>query len=213
MRKIWIIAIASALMLPAIALAKNRLPRECRQEIVKLCGLTFDRGKIRNCLRKKSEQLSDGCQSELMKRIVARGSKTNAARHKQTKAQGGVEYSYGSAAKQKLDYFPAKGSPKAPLVVFIHGGGWSIGDKRERFTKNSKAKFYNGMGYAFASLNYRLVPETQPDGQAADIADALAYLRKNSTDLGFDPDAIVLMGHSAGAHLAALVSTDGQLSG
>ena len=210
MRKIWIVTIAASLMLPAIVSAKNRLPRECRREVAQLCGMTLDRNVIRKCLRDKSSQLSDGCQSKIMKRLVERSAKTSAQGAQQTARQGGREVSYGAHAKQRLDYFPASGNAKAPLVVFIHGGGWSIGDKRERFTKSSKAKFYNDLGYSFASINYRLVPVTQPDGQAADVAKALAYLRNNSGDLGFDPDAIVLMGHSAGAHLAALVSSDGR---
>ncbi|MEE9433651.1 MAG: alpha/beta hydrolase [Sphingorhabdus sp.] len=206
MRKLWLVPLTIALTLPVFLAAQNRLPRECRQEIRQLCDLTGDRQAIRQCLRKKSSQLSENCQGELMKRFAARRGKTNTALGEPAVSHSGSEYSYGDAAKQNLDFYPAKDNPKAPLVVFIHGGGWSMGDKQRG--NRGKDEYYNGMGYAYASLNYRLVPETQPDGQTADIAKALAYLRENSANLGFDPDAIVLMGHSAGAHLAALVSTD-----
>lgn len=124
----------------------------------------------------------------------------------ETPAPGSTSYRYGSAEKQALDFYPAPSGGNPALIVFIHGGGWSIGDKAMG-TKN-KASHYNAMGHAFASLNYRLVPETDPAGQAADIALALATLRAKSHTLGFDPDHIILTGHSAGAHLAALVSTD-----
>ena len=110
MRKIWIIAVVAALMLPALVFAKTRLPRECRQEIVQLCGLTSDRGKIRKCLRKKSDRsYLHGCRSELMKRMAARNSKPDAARNKQMKAQGGSEYSYGVGSQAKARLLPGKG--------------------------------------------------------------------------------------------------------
>jgi acetyl esterase/lipase len=60
-------------------------------------------------------------------------------------------------------------------------------------------------GWAFASTNYRLVPQVRVEDQAADVAAAIAFLRRHP---GIDADRIVLMGHSAGAHLAALVATD-----
>ena len=65
-----------------------------------------------------------------------------------------------------------------------------------------------GKGWAFASANYRLVPQATVEQQAADVASAIAWLRANAAKEGLDPDRIVLMGHSAGAHLVALVGTD-----
>lgn len=173
-----------------------QLERSCRAEIVRLCGMTRDRDAIRSCLRQKYQSLSKPCVKNLM----------DTRRERETGAVGAMQYQYGAAEKQMLDYYPAPKGGRPALIVFIHGGGWSIGDKRSG-TKN-KASHYNGLGYAFASLNYRLVPETDPAGQATDVAKALAYLRARADSLGFDPDRIILSGHSAGAHLAALVSTD-----
>jgi arylformamidase len=120
----------------------------------------------------------------------------------------GAQYSYGNASLQNLDYFtPA--SPNAPLLVFVHGGGWKRGDK-DNATGREKATHYRKAGYAFASINYRLVPDATVEQQAADVASAIAYLRRNAAKLGFDPQRIVIMGHSAGAHLVALVGTDPQ---
>lgn len=180
----------------------ERLSRECRKEVVELCGMTRDRAAIGNCLREKKEQLSDKCTSEIKQRIAERGG----GEQLRKSAPGANEFSYGSDARQKLDYWAASGNPNAPLLVFVHGGGWSKGDKATG--TGTKPIFYNEIGHAFASLNYRLVPEATVEQQAADIASALAYLRSNAERLGFDANRITLMGHSAGAHLVALVSSD-----
>ena len=124
----------------------------------------------------------------------------------QQSAPGGRSMAYGSAALQTLDFWPGA-TAKAPLILFVHGGGWKRGSK-DNATGAAKVSHYNGLGYAFASINYRLVPDATVEQQAQDVADALAYLREQAPALGVDPNRIVLMGHSAGAHLVALVGTD-----
>ena len=119
-----------------------------------------------------------------------------------------VEMSYGRDPLQKLDYWrpTAAGSP---LVVFVHGGGWKRGDKNNA-TGPEKPGHYLAQGYGFASINYRLVPAVTVEQQAQDVASALAFLIRQAESLGFDATRVVLMGHSAGAHLSALVGTDMQ---
>jgi arylformamidase len=182
------------------ASAQDRLDRSCRREIVQLCG--FDRSAMKSCLREKAKQLSPDCQLSLLKRIEKRA-------EAKAPSFGGTEMAYGKHAKQRLDFWAPLLSPsktRPPLVIFVHGGGWSIGDKKSG--TGEKAAHFTKLGYAFASLNYRLVPETDPGGQATDIANAIAYLRAQSGALGFDPNRIILTGHSAGAHLVALISSD-----
>ncbi|MEE4453265.1 alpha/beta hydrolase [Novosphingobium resinovorum] len=115
--------------------------------------------------------------------------------------------SYGSDAAQQLDFWRATGKTPAPLVLFVHGGGWKRGDK-DSATGRYKVEHYTGEGYAFASVNYRLVPAATVEQQAQDVADALAALLKRADALGIARGKVVLMGHSAGAHLVALVGTD-----
>jgi acetyl esterase/lipase len=117
---------------------------------------------------------------------------------------GTTEYAFGSDARQRLDFTPAE-QRRAPLIIFLHGGGWRFGDKRMAV---HMATHFHGQGYAFASVNYRLVPDANPAQQAEDVASAIAYLVANAERLGIDPHRIILSGHSAGAHLAALVGTD-----
>lgn len=114
---------------------------------------------------------------------------------------------YGADALQSLDYWHADRKGPAPLVVFVHGGGWKRGDK-DNATGPYKVAHYTGEGYAFASLDYRLVPDATVEQQAQDIADGLAALIKRADALGIARGKVVLMGHSAGAQLVALVGTD-----
>lgn len=112
---------------------------------------------------------------------------------------------YGSdSPAQVLDIYEPAAMP-APLVIFVHGGGWTRGDK------NAGARVANVLaqeGYVVASVDYRLVPEgTMADG-ASDVTRAAAYLLAHSAEFGIDPAGFALLGHSAGGHLVALAATD-----
>jgi arylformamidase len=126
-------------------------------------------------------------------------------RQSTTAAPGGEELSYGTDPLQKLDYWKPT-TPGSPLVIYVHGGGWKRGDKG--MAVGEKGAHFLQQGYAFASVNYRLVPANTVEQQAQDVADAIAYLIKHAEKLGFDSKRVALMGHSAGAHLVALVGTD-----
>lgn len=108
--------------------------------------------------------------------------------------------------RQRLDlYAPASGSNR-PVVVWIHGGGWRRGDKG---SVGEKPRALTEAGYLLASVNYRLVPEVTFREQADDLALAITWLADHAAEFGGDGRRLFLMGHSAGAHLAALVATDG----
>ena len=125
-------------------------------------------------------------------------------------APGKQTMAYGSDPLQQLDFYPAQtGDKRAPLVVFVHGGGWKRGSK-DNADGSWKAPHYTAAGYAYASINYRLVPANTVEDEASDVAASLRYLIDNAARLGFDPSRIIIMGHSAGAHLVALVGTDEQ---
>jgi arylformamidase len=94
----------------------------------------------------------------------------------------------------------------APLVVFVVGGGWAKDGKRGG--EGGQPQAFVANGYAYASVNYRLYPQASPEQQAADIARSVAFLCANASRYGYDGERIALMGHSAGAHLAARVALD-----
>ena len=139
----------------------------------------------------------------LRARLVDRGGAPTAP-----PAPGKQAFAYGQDPLQALDYWPAQGARRpAPLIVFVHGGGWKRGSK-DNAGGNWKAPHYTAEGYAYAAINYRLVPGATVEDEAADVAASLRYLIDHAAALGIDPKRIVLMGHSAGAHLVALVGTD-----
>jgi len=130
----------------------------------------------------------------------------------------GQTIAYGRDPMQTLDFWapdpavPVAGAAaaaggRAPLVVFVHGGAWSKGTK-DNGTGRWKIAHWRSAGYAFATIDYRLVPAARVEDQVADVAAALRALRDRADALGVDPARVVLMGHSAGAHLVALVGTD-----
>lgn len=117
---------------------------------------------------------------------------------------------YGADPLQALDFTRAQGvRGPAPLVVFVHGGGWARGSK-DNATGRALGPHLNSLGYNFATINYRLVPDAKVEDQARDVAAAVRALIERADTLGIDRGRIVLAGHSAGAHLVALVGTDPQ---
>lgn len=209
-----LIAAASVAVLASPILAQqhrgeDRLPAACRQEIVRLCGM--NRGQIPACLREKQAELSEGCRTQLRQRIEARGAGAGARGAAPASAPASAPapqtLAYGSDPLQGLDlWVPQKGKP-APLVLFVHGGGWSRGSKSTAVGRALPGHML-AQGYALAAIDYRLVPAATVEQQAADVAAALAYLLGRADALGIDRSRVVLTGHSAGAHLVALVGTD-----
>jgi len=116
---------------------------------------------------------------------------------------------YGQDPEQVLDFWRARDGKSAPLIIFVHGGGWQHGSK-DNATGTWKPTHYLAAGYNFASINYRLVPRARVEDQAHDVALAVKALLDRAKSLGINPAQVVLMGHSAGAHLVALVGTDPQ---
>jgi acetyl esterase/lipase len=126
-------------------------------------------------------------------------------------------------AENRLDLYWPRGQHRTsnnrlrPLVVWVHGGGWRKGDKRIGVHK--KAALFTRRGYVFASVNYRLASAPfDPDApdpnrvnfpvQPKDVGAAIGWLQRHVTTVGGDSRHVVIVGHSAGAHLASLVAVD-----
>ncbi|NLR72456.1 alpha/beta hydrolase [Novosphingobium sp. ERN07] len=145
----------------------------------------------------------------LRERIAKRMEQRAQGEGQQRRAPGAQTLSYGSDPAQVLDLWVPKGAKNAPLVLYVHGGGWKRGSK-DTAMGNALPGHLVGQGYAFASINYRLVPEATVEQQASDVAQALAFVLARTEKLGIDRSKVVITGHSAGAHLVALVGTDEQ---
>ena len=116
-----------------------------------------------------------------------------------------IPYAEPAHERQVLDVYRPERAGQAPVVVWIHGGGWQTGDKREVALK---PKLFTEQGLVFVSLNYRLLPSVEMDAIVGDVARAVGWVHTQIGDHGGDPNRLLVMGHSAGAQLAALICTD-----
>ena len=118
------------------------------------------------------------------------------------------EIPYGPDPAQRFDVYvstrPSPTTRPAPVILFVHGGGWSRGDKTNRQVVEPKVAHWVDQGYVVISANYRMLP-TPVTQQAGDVAAAIAFAQSQAELWGADPKRFVLVGHSAGAHLVALV--------
>lgn len=115
---------------------------------------------------------------------------------------------YGPDPKQQLDVYLPQTTANAPVIVLVHGGGWRFGDKANDPVWRNKAAHWTTLGAIVVSVNYRLLPEANPMEQAQDVARALAYVQDHAVEWGGSAQRVALVGHSAGAHLVALISAD-----
>ena len=119
---------------------------------------------------------------------------------------------YGSHNLEKLDVYlpkPAATTPAAPIILMVHGGGWCVGDKAAGGVVANKVARWGAKGFVFISINYPMVSDGRNAlAQAGEVAKATAYVQANAQKWGGDPAKVILMGHSAGAHLVSLVNAD-----
>jgi acetyl esterase/lipase len=128
---------------------------------------------------------------------------TAAARAQDVKRD--IPYAEAAHERQVLDVYTPKGAKSLPVVFWIHGGGWQTGDKKD---VQLKPQAFNDKGFVFVSTNYRLLPAVDMGTIVRDVAKALRWVHDHIAEHGGDPNRLLVMGHSAGAQLAALVCTD-----
>lgn len=121
------------------------------------------------------------------------------------KIHRGLPYAEPMNERQTLDVYSPPEGKNHPVVLWIHGGGWRRGDKS---SVQKKPQAFVDRGYVFVSTNYRFVPNVTVKEMMGDIAKAVRWVHEHAREYGGDPNSIFVMGHSAGAHLAALVCTD-----
>ncbi|KIA75879.1 hypothetical protein HK57_00321 [Aspergillus ustus] len=127
---------------------------------------------------------------------------------------GGTDISYGSNDSRVLRFWKPSSKPSSgstnkapPIILFVHGGSWRIGTYLDSIG-SAKVPHLTSLGYAFATVNYTLFPAVSVAEQVQEVANAVGHLVKNSTTLEIDPERVILMGHSSGAHVASLLGTD-----
>ncbi len=116
-----------------------------------------------------------------------------------------VDYWGDGDRQHRLDIVrPRRGVVRAPVLIYIHGGAWIIGDKREQGKPMMNELVHRG--WVCATINYRLSPKATWPDQIIDCKRAIAWVRHHIADYGGDPSFIALSGGSAGGHLAALAA-------
>lgn len=116
------------------------------------------------------------------------------------------DQAYGPDARQRMDvYLPLK-PQGAPVVFLVHGGAWRTGDKATAVVVQKKVERWVPEGAVLVSINYRLLPEAGPLQQVGDVAQALAHAQRQARAWGADARRFVVIGHSAGGHLVALLA-------
>lgn len=211
------------------------LLQACRADYQRLCGTVKPGGgAILACFQEHGDALSASCKAAAIKqRQEASSGKAgttlpltsgdaatltlpNGANSLPAGSKVLQNVAYGDDPAQRMDvYLPPVIEPKrafaAPILFMVHGGAWAFGDKSMANVVTNKAGYWLPKGYVFISINNRLIPKADPWQQAQDVALALAKVQAEAASWNADPTHVVLMGHSAGAHLVALVASDPSL--
>jgi len=190
-------------------------------------GLSFElrAGPLRDRLLARAQSgdgASNGDQSEAFGRGMSCAEWAKRVDRLALRAQGRnagprpdrADLAYGPAPRERLDVFlpatPVRGG--APILLMVHGGGWCVGDKAMAGVTEAKVARWVPRGFVFVSVNYPMVNQgADALAQAGEIAKAVAFVQAHARAWGGDPRKVVLMGHSAGAHLVSLVNADAEL--
>ncbi len=116
-----------------------------------------------------------------------------------------IPYADPAQERQVLDIYAPKNAKNLPVVFWIHGGGWQTGDKT---SVQIKPQAFVDKGFVFVATNYRLLPNVEIETIFRDIAKSIHWVHDHIAEYGGDPNRLLVMGHSAGAQLAALISID-----
>jgi len=119
---------------------------------------------------------------------------------------------YGDGARETFDVYAPPNAHGVPVIFMAHGGGWRRGDKAARGVVQDKVAHWVPRGVIVVSVDYPMLPDAPPLQQARAVALALAAAQRDATQWGGDARKFVLMGHSAGAHLIALISAEPDLA-
>ncbi len=115
-----------------------------------------------------------------------------------------ISYSTEADGIRKIDVFLPKGNPNGCCIFFVHGGGWSGGDKE---SWHAVMKHFCRLGFLCTSAEYHLAPDWHYPKHVEDVRLAMSFVKSKACDWGFDPNKIAVLGSSAGGHLAAMLAT------
>ena len=116
---------------------------------------------------------------------------------------------YGKDADQTLDVYIPADVKDAPVIFMVHGGAWrNWGDKADKIEVENKIDHWVTQGFIFISTNFRALPKVGPVIQAKDVEAAILFSQQKVREWGGAPEKFILMGHSSGAHVVSLISSN-----
>lgn len=208
-RLLWAAVLAASLPCAAAAQdapasSRRAVMQACRGDYLNFCrGVTPGGGAIARCLQEHAAELSPACRAAA---VAARAAQSPPAGQAARPVLRDIPY--GGDIRQRMDVHLPPRPGNAPIILMVHGGAWAIGSRSAPGVVDNKARYWLRRGGIFISIGYRLLPDADPLAQAADVAAALAAVQRQARGWGGDPSRIALMGHSAGAHLVALLAAD-----
>jgi acetyl esterase/lipase len=188
----------------APAAGRRAVMQTCRGDYLNFCrGVPLGGGNVARCLREHAAELSPECRAAAG---AARAAQSPPAGQAAARVLRNIPY--GEDPRQRLDLHLPPRPENAPVILMVHGGAWMGGSRSAAGVVANKAAHWLPRGVIFVSIGYRLLPDADPQAQAADVAAALAAVQRQARGWGGDPARVVLMGHSSGAHLIALLAAD-----
>lgn len=116
------------------------------------------------------------------------------------------DIAYGTHPRQKMDVYLPKDSKNAPIIVMLHGGGWASGDKSDPLIYINKVNRWGSKGFIVVSVGTRLMPDADVYGQVQDLTQAVVSTQKRAAEWGGNAEKLILMGHSTGGTMAAVLA-------
>lgn len=116
------------------------------------------------------------------------------------------EIAYGAHPRQKMDIYIPKDAKNAPMIVMIHGGGWTTGNKSSPLIYINKVNRWGSKGFIVVSVGTRLMPDADVYAQVQDLTQAVVTAQKRAAEWGGDAEKLILMGHSTGGTMAAVLA-------
>ncbi len=120
-------------------------------------------------------------------------------------------FAYGTHAQHRLDIYAPEYASHAPIIVMLHGGGWTTGEKEAALIYINKVNRWVPKGFIVISVETRLMPEADVYAQVKDFTQAVVAIQKNAHLWGGNADALILMGHSSGGTIASVLSANPSL--
>lgn len=178
------------------------------------CSFTASGGTPSTTLTPIAPSATTGASSTstgVLPTLTPKAVKFNSAKLGQTDKD--ITYCTMDGVALKMDiYYPATASAPWPLIIYVHGGGWEVGDKSEEVGFRNLAGLQNA-SFLLASVNYRLAPKYKFPAQIQDLKCAIRYFRAHAKEYNLNPDKIGVWGGSAGGHLVSLLGTSDASAG